>query len=163
METTEKAELKIVKGDATNPIGEGNRIIIHICNDIGAWGAGFVLALSRKWSGPEKEYRKWSKGVYLLPFELGNVQFVKVEKDIWVANMIAQTGIRPDFRGKPPVRYEAIKDCFKEVREFAGEKLASIHMPRIGCGLAGGKWEKVEEIVRKELVKYNFTVIVYDL
>lgn len=37
-----------VTGDATEPIGEGEKIIAHICNDQGGWGAGFVLALSKK-------------------------------------------------------------------------------------------------------------------
>jgi hypothetical protein len=27
-----------LKGDATNPQVEGNKIIAHICNDIGGWG-----------------------------------------------------------------------------------------------------------------------------
>lgn len=37
-----------LKGDATNPIAKGNKIIAHICNDAGGWGKGFVLAISRK-------------------------------------------------------------------------------------------------------------------
>ena len=35
-----------VQGDATQPQGTGARIIVHICNDIGGWGAGFVLVHS---------------------------------------------------------------------------------------------------------------------
>ena len=35
--------------DATAPTAIGNKIIVHICNDIGAWGKGFVMALSKKW------------------------------------------------------------------------------------------------------------------
>lgn len=29
--------LVYVKGDATRPAGEGPRLIIHCCNDIGVW------------------------------------------------------------------------------------------------------------------------------
>lgn len=47
-----------LKGDATNPQTEGNKIIAHICNDLGGWGKGFVLAISRRWKKPENEYRK---------------------------------------------------------------------------------------------------------
>jgi hypothetical protein len=36
-------------------------------------------------------------------------------------------------------------------------------MPRIGCGLAGGKWEEVGKIVEEELVNRGVTVTVYDL
>jgi hypothetical protein len=38
--------LRLVTGDATTPTGEGNKIIAHICNDIGGWGKGFVVAIS---------------------------------------------------------------------------------------------------------------------
>lgn len=37
-----------ITGDATIPIGEGKKIIAHVCNDIGAWGKGFVLPLAKK-------------------------------------------------------------------------------------------------------------------
>jgi hypothetical protein len=49
--------LKYVIGDATSPQGTGNKIIVHICNDIGGWGLGFVLALSKRWKAPEIQYR----------------------------------------------------------------------------------------------------------
>ncbi|XXU05921.1 hypothetical protein WMF40_38440 [Sorangium sp. So ce854] len=44
-------------GDATEPAGAGPRIICHVCNDIGGWGRGFVVALSKKWPEPEARYR----------------------------------------------------------------------------------------------------------
>lgn len=37
-----------LKGDATNPQSEENKIIAHICNDIGGWGKGFVVAISKR-------------------------------------------------------------------------------------------------------------------
>ena len=55
------AELKYVDGDATQPQGPGLKYIIHCCNDVGAWGAGFVLAISKRWPGPEKAYREWAE------------------------------------------------------------------------------------------------------
>jgi hypothetical protein len=41
-------QIQYIAGDATAPIGDGNKIIAHVCNDIGAWGAGFVLAISKR-------------------------------------------------------------------------------------------------------------------
>lgn len=40
--------INYIKGDATQPIGENNKIIAHICNNEGKWGVGFVLAVSKK-------------------------------------------------------------------------------------------------------------------
>jgi hypothetical protein len=36
-------------------------------------------------------------------------------------------------------------------------------MPRIGCGLAGGKWEQIEPIIERTLADAGIHVNVYDL
>ncbi|MEZ4800268.1 MAG: hypothetical protein R2809_10945 [Flavobacteriales bacterium] len=40
------AKVNYVTGDATIPQTNGNKIIVHVCNDIGGWGKGFVMAIS---------------------------------------------------------------------------------------------------------------------
>lgn len=37
-----------------------------------------------------------------------------------------------------------------------------IHMPRIGCGLAGGKWEMIEPLIQKNIISSGIVVWVYD-
>lgn len=154
-------DIRYVKGDATNPASKGNKIIVHICNDIGAWGKGFVLALSAKWQEPEKEYKDWFKSQKYLA--LGEVQFVRVADDIWVANLIGQRDIRKNQQGLPPIRYEAVAEGLKKVGEYAKEIQASIHMPKIGCGLAGGRWAKMEPLVARNLAELGLEVTVYEL
>jgi len=153
-------EINYQIGDATKPDARGNKIIVHICNDIGAWGRGFVMALSRKWSKPEAEYRKWFKDGK--GFELGAVQFVEVENDLLVANIIGQRGII-SIDSRPPIRYEDVETGLIKVAEKAVGINASIHMPRIGSGLAGGKWEEIEKIINRTLVDRGLYVTVYDL
>jgi len=145
-------------GDATRPVADGPKVIIHIVNTAGRWGAGFVKAISRRWSDPEKRYRKWAKEE---SFKLGEVQFVQVDHDIWIANMVAQLGIG-ELNG-PPIRYEALEQCLQKVAIFALEKGATVHAPRIGCGLAGGKWSKVGLLVEYELCNAGVGVFIYDL
>jgi O-acetyl-ADP-ribose deacetylase (regulator of RNase III) len=151
-----------VTGDATNPQGTGGRIIVHVCNDIGAWGKGFVLALSRRWPEPERRFRAWHRGEDAMPFALGQVQFVEVDAQLWVANLIGQRDIR-SRSGVPPVRYEAIREGLGRVAVFAKEKGATVHMPRIGAGLAGGKWEEISSIIEDVLDAKGIAVTVYDL
>lgn len=86
--------LRIIKGDATSPQAKGPKIIAHACNDIGGWGKGFVLAVSRRWPEPERTYRQWHRGRSGNDFGLGATQLVQTQADIWVANMVAQRGIR---------------------------------------------------------------------
>jgi len=147
-------------GDATAPTAEGNKIIAHICNDQGAWGKGFVLALSRRWKQPADAFKAWFKEKSR--FELGEVQFVQVEADVWVVNMIAQHGLRPQ-NGVPPIRYDAVRACLEKVASKAKELEATVHMPRIGCGLAGGEWSRIEPIVVDALCERGIAVTVYDL
>jgi len=154
------ATINYTTGDATDPITEGNKIIVHICNDIGGWGKGFVMAISKRWKQPEQNYRDWYKSKE--DFILGAVQFVQVENDLWVANLIGQHKINKDENGNAPIRYDAVLEGLDKVAKFALEKGATVHMPRIGCGLAGGTWDRIEPLITESLTAHNVDTYVYD-
>src|SRR5690349_16084414 len=130
--------IRYLIGDATEPATAGNKIIAHVCNDVGGWGKGLVVALSKRWKAPEREYRRWYAERASNDFALGAAQFVSVSDDLWIANMIGQHGIRASKDG-PPIRYDAVRHALERVAHFVIENAASVHMPRIGCGLAGGR------------------------
>jgi O-acetyl-ADP-ribose deacetylase (regulator of RNase III) len=155
--------IKYVIGDATHPVGEGEKLILHCCNDVGGWGRGFVLALSKRWKEPEKLYREQKS------YTLGKIEMIRVEPDICVVNMIAQHGTRsiiepvPHTEKKkiiPPIRYDALKECLTTINAIAVRTGATVHGPRFGAGLAGGSWDKIEQII-KEVVTVDVTI--YDL
>lgn len=155
-------------GDATDPQGAGGKIIIHICNDVGGWAKGFVLALSKRWKQPEESYRSWYASQEY--FQLGVVQFVPVfdeedeeAEELWVANMIAQHDIIADQHGNPPLRLDALEKCLRQVAGFAQDHALSVHLPRIGTGLAGGKWEDIEPLLQQYLSDAGIPTYVYDL
>ncbi|WP_033307703.1 macro domain-containing protein [Streptomyces iakyrus] len=150
-----------VRGDATVPSVKGVKVIAHVCNDIGGWGKGFVLAVSRRWPEPEAAYRAWHRDRAANDFALGAVQFAQVERHVWIASMIGQRGTRTGSKGVP-VRYEAIDLALETLAGKAAELGASVHMPHIGCGLAGGKWSRVEPLVEERLVRRGIRVTVYD-
>jgi O-acetyl-ADP-ribose deacetylase (regulator of RNase III) len=163
--------IKYVSGDATEPQGAGRKIIAHVCNDCGAWGAGFVLALSAKSHLPEHDYRWWHrhgrdlpKELDLNPFALGEIQFVYWGTDAFVCNMIAQRGAQvPNHAWVIPLQYDALRHCLRKLAIKAHAAGATIHMPRIGCGLAGGTWPAVQRIILQEVSAHNIAVTVYDL
>lgn len=150
-----------LQGDATSPQAPGTKIIAHICNDQGGWGKGFVLAISKRWTTPESDYRKWHRERAHNDFALGAIQIVQVSSYVHIANMIGQHGMKTGSNG-PPIRYEAVAQCLTQLAEKAKELGASVHMPRIGCGLAGGKWELVEPLIVEALVKNEVATYVYD-
>ncbi|TDT97508.1 O-acetyl-ADP-ribose deacetylase (regulator of RNase III) [Streptomyces sp. 846.5] len=153
-------EISYLVGDATVPQGEGPKIIAHVCNDAGGWGKGFVLPLARRWPQTRTAYKTWYRDRDTSGFALGAVQFVPAEDGLLVANMIGQHGYRPS--STPPVRYEAISAALATVADRALQLRASVHMPRIGCGLAGGRWELVEPLIVEQLTRRGVPVTVYD-
>lgn len=152
-------EIIYLKGDATSPKAQGHKVIAHICNNRGSWGAGFVMAISKKWSLPEIEYRKW---IETKTATLGKIQLVPVEDEIVIANMIAQDGF-VNFLNPVAVRYEALKECLTQLAYRIKANDVSVHMPRIGCGIAGGKWELIEPIIKETLCFNDIQVYIYDL
>jgi O-acetyl-ADP-ribose deacetylase (regulator of RNase III) len=142
-----------LKGDATDPQAIGNKAIVHICNDGGGWGAGFVLSLSKRWKSPEALYRQWFHDKTTCNFgrfELGNVAYTQVKFDTYVFNMIAQCGYgkfgnlqhKSQNDSSIPLQYDALELCLEKVANEVRQLNATIHAPRIGCGLAGGDWNK---------------------
>lgn len=147
-----------VVGDATNPEVKGLKILAHIVNSSGGWGAGYVIPLGKRYPYAEKSYRLWAKGTTQLSFlheqgefALGETQFVVVEPNVMVANMCAQDGYaRPE---RPiPVDYPSLKQCMQTVLWQAHTLKASICIPRIGCGLGGGSWGEVLDTIWDALV-----------
>jgi O-acetyl-ADP-ribose deacetylase (regulator of RNase III) len=169
--------IQYVTGDATDPQGAGIKVIAHIVNDEGKWGSGFVIALSRRDRTPEQDYRRWARaGAYLdtefgrRPFALGQTQYSLIKSDpgVYVANMVAQRGVRHDLSAPRAVQYGALKNCLDQLAEFCllyqpRTSVPSVHMPRIGCGLGGGSWDEVEPIIQSTLITRDIPVTVYDL
>lgn len=155
-------EIVYTRGDATLPVSEGNRFIVHICNNVGGWGAGFVLAVSNRWDLPEAAYRDYARGCHERgeTLKLGALQLVQVDQGLWVVNLIGQIQTND---GTPPIQYPAVVRGLRRVCKFAQMYQASVHMPRIGCGLARGKWEVIEPIILRELSAKGIQVTVYDL
>jgi len=152
--------IKFLLGDATKPqINSGLRVIAHVCNNRGGWGKGFVRAISNRWDLPENSYRMWYNNRKYNNFGLGSIQNVSVDLNTWVCNMIAQDGYAS--RHKPvAIKYDSLEECLVNLSESLSDLSdASIHMPRIGCGLAGGSWERVEGIINKCI---SAPVFVYD-
>jgi O-acetyl-ADP-ribose deacetylase (regulator of RNase III) len=147
-------KINYVIGDATRPQGDGNKIICHIVNNENRWGAGFVLAISKRWEFPEHYYRNRQT------YPLGEVDILQVEDDIYVANMIAQHRTGFDKNGNPPIRYDAVKTALESVNAVAEKRNATLHAPKFGAGLSGGDWNIIEAIIKKVV---TVDVTVYDL
>ena len=149
-----------LKGDATKPRGDGFRIICQVVNDKAPlWGGGFALVVRRRFPKIQEDFSSWAKEYDDL-FILGGSRFCLVDKSLAVFNMICQKGYGPSRR--PRIRYSAMKACLDKLADIAAEREASVHMPRIGCGQAGGSWSVVSELIGETLCTRGISVTVYD-
>ena len=75
--------------------------------------------------------------------------------------MIAQHGYGESAR--PRIRYQALANCLEKLKEVAVGQRASVHVPRIGTGYAGGNWGYILELIDEFLVKPGIEVTTYTL
>lgn len=155
------ASVTTVRGDATELRGQGTRILAHVVNDKAMlWGAGFGLAVRKKWPKVQSAFRDWAT-TNPDQFKLGNVFMSHVNQDIVVFQMICQRGYGPS--PKPRLRYAALRSCLEKLGQNAEKQQASIHMPRIGTGHAGGSWNIIVELVDEVLCSRGLHVTLYEL
>lgn len=136
-------------GNALEPIKKP-ALIIHVCNDIGAWGSGFVIAVSNVSPKPELLYLNWKESCKDGYLPLGKTQSIQIDDDVYIINMIAQHDVRV-INGIPPIRMEALKECLNTVNNLAIIKGATIHAPRIGAVRSGGNWHDIEKLMKETL------------
>lgn len=151
---------KKVNGDATKPRGSGSKTVVQVVNTIGAMGAGFGKAVSKKWPKAEselKELKKEDDGLYL-----GRVNLVEVEDDIEIFQIVAQQGIKNKLKSSL-IDYQALRQGLQMLADHAIQTKKSIHMPPIGSGFAGGNWKLIEGMIYDELVTAGLEVTIYFL
>jgi O-acetyl-ADP-ribose deacetylase (regulator of RNase III) len=147
-------------GDATDPRQTGGyRIIAHLVNDkTPVWGGAFARAVKKKWGATQTDFEQWAasdKG----NLTLGKLRVVEVMDKLAVATMVAQHGYGES--AKPRIRYGALKAALDELAEVAAHHEASIHMPKIGSGQAGGNWDIISELIEDSLCDRGIQVFVY--
>jgi O-acetyl-ADP-ribose deacetylase (regulator of RNase III) len=151
-----------VRGNALTPRGDGSRIIAHIVNDQSVlWGGqSFAALLRRKWPMAQDDFREWvlkSRS----EFSLGSIRQVSVGEGVTVVSMVAQRGYGPS--PTPRIRYSALQSCLSKLATTATDLGASIHMPRIGAGNAGGSWKLIEEMIQASICNVGLAATVYSL
>lgn len=129
-------------------------LIIHGCNAQRVMGSGVAKTLKYKYPEIFYEYVKKDK------LELGDVIFVKTYDNKIIGNCITQKYYGYD-KNKVYVSYEAIEKAIKNVNDYCVKNnIKDVAMPLIGCGLGGGNWKDVLDIIKKNA---NFNSYVYIL
>ena len=118
------------------------------------------MAVRKKWPDAQQAFRVWAEHDPR-SLRLGNVHFVTVNPSLGIASLIAQHGFGAS--PTPRIRYLHLKTCLDKLSQLAAEPKATIHIPKLGCGQAGGAWAIVRELVEESLCGRGVKVYVYEL
>lgn len=155
--------LSYVRGDATEPRREGPTIIAHVVNNTARrWGGrGFAVTLARRYPTARDGYAEWAASAAHL--RLGQVHLAQVEAGLWIASLVAQAGYGPALPNRPRLRVAALREALERLALLANERGASIAMPPIGTGQAGGSWPVVRDLVIDEIALRGIQITVHVL
>lgn len=147
-------KLNYIKGDLIKIAKNGEfDVICHGCNCFITMGGGIAKFIKRAF--PEA-YEADKKTKYGDASKLGTITVAETD-DVTIINGY----IQHDYKGADVlVEYSAVREVMKEIkRKFSGKKIG---MPLIGCGLAGGNWQVVENIIKDELGNEDVTIVIFN-
>jgi len=143
--------MKYIDGDLIELAKEGKFDVIgHGCNCFCTMGKG--LAVSMKKAFPEIVMADHCTGKGDKK-KLGTFTMVDYG-DLIVLNLYTQFEYGSLY---PDVDYSAVRQCMMAIKKrYSGKRIG---LPLIGCGLAGGDWNKISGIIEDELGNEDVTII----
>lgn len=121
--------------------------LAHGCNCFHTMGAGIADQIAKQFPAALDIDRQTS---YAEMNKRGSGSFVWIDDCGYIFNLYTQF-----YPGKVDTQslHKAIENCFKDLNIFAMEHFGGkendfvLGIPKIGCGIAGGDWTKVEKII----------------
>lgn len=132
--------IKYIDSDATKIDVD---VLGHQCNTKGVMGAGIAKTIKQLYPDVYKEYKLFCQNNKKV---LGTTQLVKSNEGKYIANIFGQD----DYRGRGlKTNYKALRKALEELHyKMIGLNLKTLSIPYlIGCGLGGGDWEIVDQII----------------
>jgi hypothetical protein len=150
--------MNYIKGDIFTILPIGKSIVVpHVVNNLGAFGAGFAAGVAKHWPIVREQYLE----MRALGYVLGTNQVVGVSENLAVINMIAQRGLIG--RSNPhPLNYDALRKCMEMVPSVVKTMAGEIHTIKFGSGLAGGDWDRIEEMIDEIWGDLSVTIYTID-
>lgn len=148
--------LTTIKGDLLSATEDA---IGHGCNCRKTMGSGVAKALRAKW--PEVYAADYDFNDFDGRNRIGSFSTVNVDgKQIY--NIYTQVDYMP--RNVDHFQYEGFKIGLAKVfMDMKKHGLKTLALPKIGAGLAGGNWDKIEGIVKEVSDAAEIDVTVYEL
>lgn len=130
-------------------------VMIQGCNCYCTMGAGVAAAIAKEYpeaAQADKEYTglgRWvAKSTKLGNYSTALVKHRKTRDNLLIINAYTQNGFKKSGRRSDLFEYGEFKLICRKLKSSISPK-AKIAMPKIGAGLAGGDWTKIEAIINE--------------
>lgn len=138
-----------------------SKVIAHGVNCMGAFNAGIAKQIRHLFP---PAYLAYLEKTHSEGWKLGDVQFVPITENRVVANCATQKGYGYNRENTTYLDYDAIALVFDTLCLYSVDNNVAISIPRIGAGLAGGDWDKINHILQQVVSGYNDAhIVVYSL
>jgi O-acetyl-ADP-ribose deacetylase (regulator of RNase III) len=148
--------MKIIKGDLIKLAKEGKfDVIVHGCNCFCKMGRGIAKTIKQEFPVAYAADMKTMPGDQN---KLGTYteNTIQIENHILV---VVNAYTQYKYWGKEAnIDYKALRSCFKEISKNYFN--LRIGIPKIGAGLAGGDWDKIQGIIEEEMAGCDITLVV---
>lgn len=150
------------KGNLLDKFQNKYDVICHQVNCFGVMGGGIALQIKKRFPNVYMAYNKLCTA-YMDNKQsnkklLGHCQLVPVNSNYAVANLFGQYDYGIDTR---KTDYNAVRNALVSLRNQIESKNTecSIGFPyKFGCGLAGGNWDVVKQIIIDVFEDSNFII-----
>jgi len=148
-----------------NILGSGCNIIVQQVNCKGVMGSGLAGQIKKILPQVYKDYKKMCKTANF-EWEIlkGTVSTTRVMLDnryYWICSIFGQDGYGRD---KQYTDYAALSEGLSRVEMYGNSKKMTIAIPYgIGCGLGGGDWEYVYQLLENKFSNYAHGVTLWKL
>jgi O-acetyl-ADP-ribose deacetylase (regulator of RNase III) len=159
-----------IEGDLIKLAKEGKfDVITHGCNCLSTMGAGIAPQMAKAFGCDKFEMELIGPDIN----KLGNIDYqtmVLGENAVWSLEDFKNNRNEPElivinsytqyhYGGQKPLDYEALTLCLRKINhQFKGKHIG---LPKIGAGLAGGNWNRIEHIIQTELKDMEVSVVIY--
>ncbi|MFT5697416.1 MAG: O-acetyl-ADP-ribose deacetylase (regulator of RNase III) [Desulforhopalus sp.] len=153
----QQSSRRVVKGDLIELALQGAfDVIVHGCNCFCTMGAGIARAIQIQFPEAYAADLMTNKGDRNKLGFFSSATVTENGHNITIVNGYTQF----QHSGSPPlVDYDAVEGLFRKIKkEFSGKRIG---YPKIGAGLAGGDWERIEHIINRELFLEDHTLVIY--
>lgn len=135
--------MKIIEGDILD-ITDG--IICHQVNCLGVFNKGLAKQIRQKYP---KVYQQYIDYHHKYGWELGDIQVVHISKTLSVCNIAGQIKCGNGLH----TNYEAVRNALEGLNKiYVEDTNQDVYIPyKMGCGLAGGNWNTVSEIIEETI------------